>query len=129
MDRSLKWRMLALAGILLFCVGTLLPSIASKGTLPSWFTSIFSKKINLGLDLQGGIHSVYSIDLAKAVDDKASEVKRDLEARFADDKVDAVVRQPSNMTGALVVVPKDTDPTKLGDIESKVETYADSLSK
>ena len=129
MDRSLKWRMLALAGILLFCVGTLLPSIASKGTLPSWFTSIFSKKINLGLDLQGGIHSVYSIDLDKAVDDKASEVKRDLEARFTDDKIDATVRQPASMIGALVVVPASSDATKNGDIESKIETYSDSLSK
>ncbi len=27
------------------------------------------------------------------------------------------------------MVPKDTDPAKLGDIDSKVETYADSLSK
>nr|HEX4315459.1 protein translocase subunit SecD [Kofleriaceae bacterium] len=121
--------MLALAGILVFCVATLLPSFADKGTLPSWFTSLFAKKINLGLDLQGGMHIVYSIDLEKAVDDRASEIKRDLEARFTDDKIDAVVRQPSNMLGALVVVPKETDPAKLGDIDSKIETYSDSLTK
>ena len=39
MDRGLRWRMLALAGILVFCVATLLPSFSAKGTLPSWFHS------------------------------------------------------------------------------------------
>src|SRR4051812_7689912 len=100
MDRSLKWRMIILAGILAFCVGTLAPTFAGKDSLPSWFTSIFSKKINLGLDLQGGMHIEYSIDLNKAVDDKASEDKRDLEARFSEEKVDAVVKTPSSPTGA-----------------------------
>ena len=34
------------------------------------------------LDLQGGLYIVYSIDLNKAVDDKASELKRDIEAKL-----------------------------------------------
>ena len=49
MDRNLKWRMIILAGILAFCAGTLAPTFAGKGTLPSWFTAIFSKKIDAGL--------------------------------------------------------------------------------
>jgi preprotein translocase subunit SecD len=137
MDRSLKWRMLALAGILVFCVATLMPTFASKGALPTWFTGLFSKKISFGLDLQGGIHSVYSIDLDKAVDDRASEIKRDLEARFSDDKIDAIVKQPSNVSGGIVVIPNANATTpgsgaaadKNGDIESKIETYSDTLVK
>lgn len=108
MDRSLKWRTLALIASCLLCVGILMPSFVDKDKLPSWFP--FAKKINLGLDLQGGLHIVYSIDLDKAVDDKASEIKRDLESRFADEKTPAVVKTPSSPIGAVVVTM--TDATK-----------------
>jgi preprotein translocase subunit SecD len=84
MDRSLKWRTIALVAITLFCVGTLAPSFVPRDTLPSWFTSLFNKRINYGLDLQGGLHIVYSIDLNKAVDDRASEIKRDLDIEIGD---------------------------------------------
>ena len=55
-------------------------SCSASGTLAPTFPartrcrrgSRLQKKINLGLDLQGGMHIVYSIDLDKAVDDKAS---------------------------------------------------------
>ena len=101
MDRSLKWRTLALIVACLMCVGVLLPTLVDKSRLPGWFP--WDKKINLGLDLQGGLHIVYSIDLDKAVDDKASDIKRDLESRFADEKTAAVVKSPSSPLGAVVV--------------------------
>lgn len=108
MDRSLKWRTLALIAACLLCVGVLTPSFVNKDSLPSWFP--WSKKISLGLDLQGGLHIVYSIDLGKAVDDKASDIKRDLEGRFADEKTAAIVKAPSSPLGAVVV--SITDPAK-----------------
>src|SRR5882724_696424 len=93
MDRSLKWRTIGLMVGLLLCAGLLAPTWPGSSTVPSWFP--FKKKISLGLDLQGGMHIVYSIDLDKAVDDKASDLKRDLEARFKDDKVSATVKAPA----------------------------------
>ena len=105
MDRSLKWRTLALIAACLLCVGILMPSFVEKEQLPGWFP--WTKKINLGLDLQGGLHIVYSIDLDKAVDDKASEIKRDLESRFIDEKTQAVVKTPSSPIGAVVVTVAD----------------------
>ncbi len=109
MDRSLKWRTLALIAACLLCVGILMPSFVSKEQLPSWFP--FAKRINLGLDLQGGLHIVYSIDLDKAVDDKASDIKRDLESRFADEKTVGTVKTPPSPIGAVVV--NLTDASKL----------------
>ncbi len=115
MDRTLKWRFLALLGIVVFCVSTLAPSFTSKGQLPDWFTYFFSKRISLGLDLQGGKHIVYNIALDKAVDDRASEIKRDLEARFLDDKVAATVKTPQQTgtmpLGAIAVYVPDA-PTR-----------------
>ena len=49
MDRSLKWRTIALVGLVLYCVATLAPSFVSRDNLPRWFTSVFNKRINLGL--------------------------------------------------------------------------------
>ena len=101
MDRSLKWRIVALIVGCLLCVGILLTSFVDKEQLPGWVP--VHKKINLGLDLQGGLQIVYSIDLDKAIDDKASEIRRDLESRFSDEKTTATVKTPSSPLGAVVV--------------------------
>jgi len=111
MDRSLRVRSIILVLGLLFCVATLLPSILTKDQLPPWFRSVFSSRIALGTDIDGGSRFVYSIDLDKAVDDKASEIKRDIEAKFADDKVKGLVKAPSGPNipiGAVTVVLEDT---------------------
>jgi preprotein translocase subunit SecD len=107
MDRSLKWRTVALLVGLLLCAGLLAPTWPGSDSLPSWFP--FKKKISLGLDLQGGVHIVYSIALDRAVDDKASDIKRDLEARFLDDKIDAKVKLPAALGAVTVGL---TDPAK-----------------
>jgi preprotein translocase subunit SecD len=105
MDRSLKWRTIGLLVGLLLCAGLLAPTWPGSDSLPSWF--LFKKKISLGLDLQGGVHIVYGIALDRAIDDKASEIKRDLDSRFIDEKVDAKVRTPSTITGGVTVVLPD----------------------
>src|SRR5262249_24214405 len=95
--------------------GLLAPSLLGSDALPSWFP--FQKKISLGLDLQGGVHIEYSIALDRAIDDKASEIKRDLEARFADDHTDAKVKLPAAL-GAVTVIPADAK--KKAEIESQI---------
>ncbi len=117
MDRSLRWRTIALIGITLFCIATLAPSFVDRDQLPSWFTSLFSKQINLGLDLQGGKHIVYNIALDRAIDDKASDIKRDLES---DSSLGVIVKTPSAPTGAFTVIP--SDPKKAPDIEAKIKS-------
>jgi preprotein translocase subunit SecD len=116
MDRSLKWRTIALLVGVLLCLAMLAPTWPGSSSLPSWFP--FKKKISLGLDLQGGMHIVYKIDLDRAVDDKASDIKRDLEARFADEKTDAQVKTPSQPLGALTIIPADA--AKKAEIQAQV---------
>jgi preprotein translocase subunit SecD len=124
MDRSLKWRTVALLFGTLLCLGVLAPTWPGSSELPSWFP--FKKKISLGLDLQGGMHIVYSIDLDKAVDDKASEIKNDLEARYADEKFDAKVKTPSQPLGAVTILLPDGK--RKGEIESQVQAdYGDTV--
>jgi preprotein translocase subunit SecD len=124
MDRSLKWRSVALLVGLLLCAGLLAPTWPGRDALPSWFP--FQKKINLGLDLQGGLHIVYTIALDRAVDDKAAEIKRDLEARFIDDKIDAKVKTPGSLVGVVTV--SVTDPSKKAEVESWIHAdFGDTI--
>jgi preprotein translocase subunit SecD len=124
MDRSLKWRTLALLVGLLLCAGLLAPTWSGSDTLPSWFP--FKKKISLGLDLQGGVHIVYTIALDRAVEDKASEIKRDLDARFADEKVGAKVKTPAIPLGAVTV--QLDDAKKKAEIQSQIRAdYSDTI--
>jgi preprotein translocase subunit SecD len=128
MDRSLKWRTVALLFGLLLCAGLLAPTWPGSSSLPSWFP--FKKSISLGLDLQGGMHIVYTIALDRAVDDKASDIKRDLEARFTDEKLEAKVKTPGAAPahddvpaiplGAVTVTV--TDPAKKAEVASQIHS-------
>jgi preprotein translocase subunit SecD len=107
MDRSLKWRTFVLVASTIFFILILLPSFVPKQNLPRlpWPVSkIWSSKMSLGLDLQGGLHLVYSIDLDKAIDDKASEIKRSLDSRFTDEKVKGATKTPASPVGAVTVL-------------------------
>ncbi|HVK83460.1 MAG TPA: protein translocase subunit SecD [Kofleriaceae bacterium] len=124
MDRSLKWRTLGLLASIVLCLAVLAPTFIPD-KLPSWF--FFDKKINLGLDLQGGLHIVYSIDLDRAVEDRAHEIKRDLDSRFIDDKVKATVKTPREPVGAVTVILEDA--SKLAATKSAIQSdYQGTIS-
>ncbi|HEX5063584.1 MAG TPA: protein translocase subunit SecD [Kofleriaceae bacterium] len=127
MDRSLKWRTAALVIVSLLCVCVVLPSFIPRENFPRWFNKIFTSKMSMGLDLQGGLHLVYSIDLDKAVEDRASELKRDVESRFADDNIKGIVKTPSTPVGAVTVVLEDG--TKKAEVKATIEKdYGDTIT-
>ena len=126
MDRSLRIRTIVLAAIAVFCTVYLIPTFVDASRLPSWF--FFDKKITLGLDLQGGAQFVYSIDLDKAVDDKASDVKRDLETRLDEKGIKAKVTTPSFAPGAVAV--KVEDPARRDEATKLVTSdYGDTVAR
>ncbi len=118
MDRSLKWRTLILALSGLLCVAILIPTFVPKSQLPPWFTRVFSSRMSMGLDLQGGLHLVYSIDLDKAVDDRASELKRDIESQMSEKGIKGAVKTPATPLGAVTVLVDD--PAKKADIRATI---------
>ena len=127
MDRSLRLRTFGFAALVVLCVLYLIPTFVDSTRIPSWF--FFENKITLGLDLQGGAQFEYSIDLDKAVDDKASEIKRDLESRLADLKPAATgkVTNPNIAPGAIAV--KLDDPKRNGELDSVFNAYGADLTK
>ena len=103
----MKWRFAWMTLLLVLAICTLVPSLVSSKSLPTWFSDAFSNKVQLGLDLQGGLQIVYSVDLDKAVDDKASEIKRDLDDVLLEDKLTAKVKTPLTPVGAVTITADD----------------------
>ena len=77
MFRSLKWRFVLYAAIILFAIILLMPTVTSQ--LPNWWGKIFpGEKIRLGLDLQGGMNLVLEVEGDKAVESYVERIKNDL---------------------------------------------------
>ncbi|MDB4968405.1 MAG: protein-export rane protein SecD [Myxococcales bacterium] len=90
MDRSWVYRVLSYTLLTVVAVVFLTPTIASwlgkDEQLPGWVKKHIHNKILLGLDLQGGLHLVYEVQVDKAVSDKADRLSGDLEERLRRDK-------------------------------------------
>ena len=117
MDRKTKWRTFWLSLLTVLAICVMIPSLVPSQNLPIWFNQLFDKKMQYGLDLQGGLYIVYSIDLDKAVDDKASEIKRDVEAKLEDIKVKGKATTPAVPVGGVNIFVDD--PNDLAKIDSK----------
>lgn len=90
MERSWTYRVIAYSLITVLSVIVLIPTLADwtrqSDRLPAWFKSTFSRKIALGLDLQGGLHLVYEVQVDKAVSDKADRLAAELEEKLRKEK-------------------------------------------
>src|SRR5688572_25493170 len=124
MDRALRWKTIILATLALLSGMYLLPS--TNAELPSWYSQVFSNKVQLGLDLQGGWHIVYGIDLDKTVDDKAGEIRRDMEQKLVESQINAKVETPRSPLGAVYLTVNDA--ADKGRIDDKfLEEYREFL--
>ena len=101
MTKSLKWKFL-LTGIVLLCaVVFLIPTYTEK--LPEWWKSYLpSDKVQLGLDLQGGIHLVLEVEVDKAVENTIERTVEDMKEilRKKDIFYDRIERQET--TGIVI---------------------------
>ncbi|MFP4036083.1 MAG: protein translocase subunit SecD [Desulfobacteraceae bacterium] len=81
MFKNLGWRAVAAAFIIVVALVYLTPSLSRD--LPSWWSRFLpTEKINLGLDLQGGMHLVLEVEATRAVESNlervVEEIKHDL---------------------------------------------------
>ena len=107
MDKKTKWRSFWLFGLVVVAVLILIPSFIGQSNVPSWMPDVLKRRVQYGLDLQGGLHMVYSIDLDQAVDDKASGIKRGLEADLVAKKIGGRVSNPLEPRGAVTLYVDD----------------------
>ncbi len=89
MNRTLKWKIAVLVCMILIAGVILTPSLF-KGA-PDWIGKYIAPEgLNLGLDLQGGMHLVLKVDLDKAIENTLDLAASDLKEGLAEEKITAV---------------------------------------
>jgi len=118
MYRHLKWKIAVLVFAILFSGVTVMPSFTDS--LPGWWTKYLAPAaLNLGLDLQGGMHLVLKVDIEKAKENTLELAAQDLKQALADKHI-SLVRTPGAgsrheivftipNTGAIDEVKKELD--------------------
>lgn len=79
MNKKRMWRPLLLVLLVLFALAYVLPSLVA---VPSWYP--FTRKLNYGLDLKGGLELRYTVDYKKAIADNALRVREGVVQRIVD---------------------------------------------
>ena len=118
-------RAFILLSLIVVSVLMLVPTVVSIGDigggiegLPKWYTKIFSKKMNLGLDLQGGIHLQYKVQVEKALERKAIQVAGALEERLLEESKVKAVATPRTGSTAEELTTIDVEFLKDGDSDA-----------
>jgi preprotein translocase subunit SecD len=116
MDRSWLTRVIAYTVLTLAALVVLAPTVATwtgkDDALPGWLKKHVQKKIALGLDLQGGLHLVYEVQVDKAVSDKADRLASELEDKLHKDKKVKDVRVERSGISEIIVKFKNPDDAK-----------------
>src|SRR5215510_7458860 len=86
MERGWWWKAALYGVVTVLAVLYLIPTVVPEEKQPGFIRNHFQKRIQLGLDLQGGLHLVYEVNVDKAVSDKVDRLASDIEERLRRDK-------------------------------------------
>ena len=86
MEKAWYWKVIFVLVLIVVSVLYLLPTFLPDA-MPKWYTDFFKKKINLGLDLQGGIHLVLGVEVDKALEDKADQYVGDFKETLKEKRI------------------------------------------
>lgn len=86
MPKELKWKIFLVLILILLSFIFLIPTLSPS--LPPWWEDILpSRKINLGLDLQGGMHLVLGVQTKKAIETELNGIKEDIKEYLKGKKI------------------------------------------
>jgi len=86
MERSWWWKALLYGCMVAVACLYLVPTVVPEQKQPDFIRRHFQKRIQLGLDLQGGLHLVYEVHVDKAVSDKVDRIASEIEDRLNKNK-------------------------------------------
>lgn len=108
MNSQWKWKFLGIVGLVVVSILSLVPTVANtfaeegqEAELPGWFTDVFSSKLILGLDLQGGIHLQYRVDIEEALARKTGQLAGQLEVNIKDELKAEATATAGNPEGSI----------------------------
>jgi len=84
-NQSVLYRALAYVALIVAAIVFLVPTIARPA--PKWWP--WQQQVRLGLDLQGGTHLVYHVDIDKAVENLVERAAQDLENQLRQAQIGA----------------------------------------
>jgi len=77
MVKSLRWKAILFGAIAVFAILLLVPTVTSQ--LPPWWSKVLpSEKVHLGLDLQGGMYLLLTVEGDKAVESYVEQIRNNL---------------------------------------------------
>src|SRR5258708_543739 len=126
MERSWWWKALLFGLVTITACLYLVPTVVPEHKQPAFIKKYFKKRIQAGLDLQGGLHLVYEVNVDKAVASKVDRLSSDLEDRLRKDK--GVTELTVNREGRdeiILIFKNPADPAKLD--ESILRDHRKSL--
>ena len=85
MERSWWWKAMLYGAVVATACLYLVPTVVPEAQQPELIKKYFQKRIQLGLDLQGGLHLVYEVHVDKAVSDKVDRIASEVEDRLKKD--------------------------------------------
>ncbi|MCK5797537.1 MAG: protein translocase subunit SecD [Deltaproteobacteria bacterium] len=112
MERKWWWKAIGIFLLTVLALVYLVPTVVGEDKLPTWYTKYIKAKLNLGLDLQGGIHLVFEVQVDKAVGDKADRLASDIEESLRKDKKVRVKIEREGRDDLVVSFPKKADMAK-----------------
>jgi preprotein translocase subunit SecD len=79
MERSWWWKAALYSAAIVLAVLYLVPTVVPEERRPAFFQKYFKKRIQLGLDLKGGLHLVYEVNIEKAVASKVDRLANEVD--------------------------------------------------
>lgn len=116
MERSWWWKAALYGVVTVLAALYLVPTLVPEEKQPGFIKRHFTKRIQLGLDLQGGLHLVYEVNVDKAVSDKVDRLATDVEDKLRRDKgVNDVVVSREGRDLIVLTFKNPADNAKLDD--------------
>jgi preprotein translocase subunit SecD len=108
--KTTSWRSIVVIIVLLTAIVYVLPTFqmaVKKMDQPTWWPK---KKINLGLDLQGGMHLVLEVDTDKAIENTVNRAYDELRGFIRKNNVRIKGLRQTNATTILVTLKQSAEP-------------------
>lgn len=83
--KILSFKQILVIFVLLFSIIYSLPTFYNE--VPTWLSYVNAKKMNLGLDLKGGVHFLMEVDLDEVVNSKSKKFSSDIRSQLRKNKI------------------------------------------
>ena len=83
--KILSFKKILVLFIVVFSILYSLPTFVN--TVPTWLASMNAQKMNLGLDLKGGVHFLMEVDLDEVVSGKFKKFSNDIRSQLRKEKI------------------------------------------